>query len=172
MVLDRRAFVVRAARRVGSDDEKLIVSRKALVACASRQNNHVAGLQREDPPVLATEPDATLATRDAERFMDSRVVVHVVVDAVTPGITPSVRFEQVFDYGRGVLAVIQSDCSSIDNERPPRMIWDKTVVLEADRVRLSHSREAHGLPFAWASKTGCALRVSLQVFKGWHDRSP
>src|SRR5258705_2625152 len=114
----------------------------------------------------------TVAPRDAKRFMDSGVIVHVIVDAVAPGVSPAVRFEKVFEHGRGVLAVIERDSFSIDDQRPARMIWDETIVLEPDLVGLSHSREVNGLPLAGASKTGCALRVSLQVFKGWHDRPP
>src|SRR5215211_930195 len=105
------------------------------------QDDHVACLQREDTPLLAAEASASLATRDAEHLMDFRVIVHVVVDAVAPGISPAVRFEQVFDHGRRVLALIEGDSSSIDNQRPAWMIRDETVVLKADPVRLSHSRQ-------------------------------
>src|SRR5258705_859659 len=100
------------------------------------------------------------------------MIVHVIVDAVAPGVSAAIRFEQVFEHGRGVLAVIERDSFSIDDQRPARMIWDEAIVLETDLVGLSHPREVHGLPLAGASKTGCALRVSLQVFKGWHDRPP
>jgi hypothetical protein len=88
--------------------------------------------------------------------------VHVVVDAVTPGVCPSVGFKQVFDYGRGVLTVFESDSVSIDDQRPSRMIWNETVVLEVDLVRLSRSREVQRLLLAGATQTGGALRVPLR----------
>src|SRR5437762_3387864 len=111
------------------------------MAGTGRQDGDVASVQREDPPLFAAEPNASLAARDAEHLMDSGVIVHIVVDAVAPGVSPSVRFKQVFDHGRRVLAVIEGDSISIDNQRPAWMIWDKTVILKADLVRLSHSRE-------------------------------
>src|SRR5437868_13182708 len=114
------------------------------MASAGRQDDHIAGVQGEYPPFLATESNASLATRDAEHLMDPGVIVHVVVNAVAPAMSPSVRFEQVFDDGRRVLAVIECDSLSIDNHRPARMIWNEAVIAKADAVRLSHSREFHG----------------------------
>ena len=60
------------------------------------------------------------------------MIVHIVVDAVAPGVFPSVRFEQVLDCGCRVVALIKIDSPSIDDQRPSRMIGDETVVLEAD----------------------------------------
>jgi hypothetical protein len=140
------------------------------MARAGRQDGHVASLQREDPPLFAAKSYAALAARDAEHLMDLGVVMHIIVDAVAPGIFPSVRLEQVFDHGRGVLAVIESDSFSADDQRPARMIWDETVVLEADPVGLSRSHEVHGPQLAGPPQASCALRIPLQVFKGRHDR--
>src|SRR4051794_39348486 len=127
------------------------------MARTGRQDGHVARLQREYPPLVAAEPYAALAARDAEYLVSAGVVVHVVVDAIAPGICPSVRFEQVFDHGRGVLALRQNDSFSIDDKRPSRMIWNETVILKADPVRLSHFRKVHGRPLAGASQTGGTL---------------
>src|SRR5882757_4596938 len=108
------------------------------MARAGRHDGHVASLQREDPALFAAEPNAALAARDAEHLMDPRVIVHVIVDAVAPGVSPTVRFEQVFDHGRGVLAVIELHSFSIDDQRPSRMIWDETtIIIKADLVGLS-----------------------------------
>ena len=68
--------------------------------------------------------------------MDPGMIVHVVVDAVAPGIAPSVCFEQIFDHGRGVVALIEIDRAPIDNQRPSRMVGNETVVLETDGVGL------------------------------------
>ena len=58
--------------------------------------------------------------------------MHIVVDAVAPGIAPPVCFEQIFDHRRRVVALIEIDRAPIDDQRPSRMIGDETVVLEAD----------------------------------------
>src|SRR5437868_6018313 len=118
------------------------------MARAGRQDDHIARLQREDPPLLAAEASSSLATRDAEHFMDPGVIVHIVVDAVAPGVSPSVRFEEVFDHGRRIVAVIERDSLSIDNHRPARMIGDETVVLEADGQWFSRLDEVRSLPLA------------------------
>src|SRR3954452_10139890 len=100
------------------------------MARAGGENRDIASLQREDPPLVAAEPNAALAARDAEHLMDPGVIMYVVVDAVPPGVSPSVRLKQVFNHGRGVQAVIESDGVTIDNERPPWMIRDETVILK------------------------------------------
>jgi hypothetical protein len=65
-VFDSRALVVRTGRRVGADDEEVVVRGQALVPRAGRQDGRVAGLQREDPTFVAAEADAALAARDAQ----------------------------------------------------------------------------------------------------------
>ena len=82
--LFRSAFVVCTGRRVGADDEEVVGRGEALVARAGRQDGDVAGLQREDPTLLAAEADAALPRAMTEHLMDSGVIVHVVVDAVAP----------------------------------------------------------------------------------------
>ena len=118
------------------------------MACAGRQDGDIARLQREDPPGLAAEADPPLAPRDAEHLMDSGVIVHVVVDAVAPRGAPSACFEQVLDHGSRILTLIECDGAPIDDQGPPRMIGDETIILEADGVGFSCPREVWSFPFA------------------------
>lgn len=64
------ALVVRARRRIRSDDEEVLVSVQALMASASGQDDDISGPQRECPSFVASEADAPLAARDAEHLMD------------------------------------------------------------------------------------------------------
>lgn len=80
---------------------------RGMVICAGRQYRNVAGIQGEDPALAAAEADAALATRDSQRFMDSGVVVYVIVDTVTPGIAPSIGFGQILDHGRRIVTPIE-----------------------------------------------------------------
>ena len=78
---------------------------KTLMAGTGWQDSDVASLEREDPALVAAEADAAFAARDAEHLVDSGMVVHVIVDAIAPGIAPSIGFEQILDHGRGIVAV-------------------------------------------------------------------
>lgn len=63
------------------------------MSCAGGKNRDVPSLQGEDLPFVAAEPNAALAARDAEYLMDPGVIMHVIVDAIPPAISPSVRFK-------------------------------------------------------------------------------
>jgi hypothetical protein len=54
-VFDSRALVVRTGRRVGANDEEVVIRGQALVPRAGRQDGRVAGFQREDPTFVAAE---------------------------------------------------------------------------------------------------------------------
>jgi hypothetical protein len=69
-------------------------------------------------------------------------------------ISPSVRFEQVLDHGRRVVAPIEIDRVTVDDQRPSRMIGDETIVLEADSVWFSRLRKIPGLPLAGTPEAG------------------
>jgi hypothetical protein len=80
-VFDSRALVVRTGRRVGANDEEVVVRGQALVPRAGRQDGRVAGLQREDPALLP--PKRTRPLPRAYRAPHgSGVIMNVVVDAV------------------------------------------------------------------------------------------
>src|ERR1700750_1468396 len=96
-VLHRRALVVRTRRRIGADDEEVVIRRQALVTRPGGQDGDVACLQREDPSLPPSEPDATFAARDSKHLMDPGMIVNVIVDAVAPSVAPAVLFEQVLD---------------------------------------------------------------------------
>jgi hypothetical protein len=119
--------------------------------------------------LLATEAYAALAARYAEHLMDPGVIVHIVVDTIAPAASPSVRFEQVLDHRRRVVAFIEAEGSSIDNQRPSRMIGDEAIVLEADSVWFSRLDKIRSLPLAGSPEARGALRVFFQIFKN-HTR--
>src|ERR1700742_3609592 len=118
------------------------------MARAGGQDGDVAGLQREYSTFPAAEADPTLAARDAEDLMDPGVIVHVVVDAVAPCVAPSVRLEQVLDHGRRIVTLVEFDGTSIDDQRPSRMIGDDIVLLKADGMGLARPNPIRGFLLA------------------------
>jgi hypothetical protein len=86
-----------------------------------------------------------VATSDAEHLMDPRVIVHIVVDAIAPAVSPSVRFEQVLNHGRRVVVLTEAEGASLDNKRPSWMIGDETVILEEDGSRFPRSHMIRGI---------------------------
>jgi hypothetical protein len=82
---------------------------------AGRKNGDVPGLQSEDTTLAAAEADTSFASGDAEHLMDPGVIMHVVVDAVAPGVAPSVRLEQVLDHRRRVVSLAEIDGAPIDD---------------------------------------------------------
>jgi hypothetical protein len=166
-----RALIVYTGGRVGADSEKVLLRREALVAPGCRQDGDVAGLQRQDSALLAAEAGAALAARDGEHFVNSGMIVHIVVDAVEPAIVLPVGIEKVLDERFAVVTLAEIDTAPIDCQRPWRMLGDQTVVLEANRAGPSGTRGIGGLVIAGAPQTGSALSVFLQVLNNRHDRS-
>jgi hypothetical protein len=109
------------------------------------KNGDVASFQREDPSLVAAEPNAALTARNAEDIMNPGVKVHVVIDAVAPGVAPSISLEQVLDHGRRVMALARFDGAAIDDQRPSRMMGNETVVLEAGGKGFSRLDEFRSL---------------------------
>lgn len=85
-VLHRRPLVVRTRRRIGADDEEVVVRRQALVTRLGGQDGDVACLQREDPSLPPSEPEGTFAARNSKQLMDPGMIVNVIVDAVAPSV--------------------------------------------------------------------------------------
>ena len=61
----------------------------------------------------------------------------IVVDAIAPGLAPPIPLEKVFKRGRRVVALFEVDDPPEDNQGPSRMIWNDTVIFEANGLRLS-----------------------------------
>src|SRR5947208_8454593 len=128
---------------------------------AGGQDGDVASFQREDPALVAAEPNAPLAARDAQDLMNPGVIVHVVVDALTPGVAPSISFELFLDHRRRVMALVEIDGAAIDDQRPSRMIGNETVVFEGGGMGFSRLDVFRNIWFAGASEAGGARSVAL-----------
>ena len=93
MVLAARAFVVLAKGRVSADHQEILAGGQALMPCAGRQDGDVAGFQLQGTPAASAELHLPFAAGDAEHFMDAGIVMHIVVNAIPPGVAPAVAFE-------------------------------------------------------------------------------
>src|SRR5437762_11888472 len=96
---------------------------------AGGQDGDVASFQREDPALVAAEPNAPLAARDAQDLMNPGVIVHVVVDALTPGVPPSISFELFLDHRRRVIWLVEIDGPPIDDQPHSRLVGDRAALF-------------------------------------------
>ncbi|CKZ01364.1 Uncharacterised protein [Mycobacterium tuberculosis] len=76
------------------------------MAGAGGQDRDVSLPDFEILAVIAPEADQCTAARDAEHFVDCRMIVEVVKNTVPPGLVPAVRGEPVLD---GLLRIIVVD---------------------------------------------------------------
>ena len=93
----------------------------------------------QNTTAVSAELHLAFAPGNAEHFMNAGMVVHIIVNAITPGIAPPVAFKQLFEYGRRIEIVRKSHCAAINDKRPFRMVGNDSVILET---------ECTGLPFA------------------------
>src|SRR5690606_2130926 len=142
MVFAAGAFVVRSVRRIGADHQKVVAGLETLMACARRQDSDVFSLDRQRATALAAELDLGRSASDAKNLMNARVVMHVVVDAVSPGSLPAVAREKVLEDCGGIEFGRQFHGAAIDDQRPTRMIGCDAVVLKKEFVGLARAYEA------------------------------
>jgi hypothetical protein len=112
-ILQRRALVVCARRRIGSDDQKIFARIQTLAARARRKDCHIPCLEGESASFFSSELHATAAPRDAEDLVDARMIMDVAVDAVPPRASPAVAVKQLFKHGRGVERLRQPNRSFV-----------------------------------------------------------
>src|SRR5262249_28327685 len=125
---------------------------------------------------MAAELHPAPAVRDAERFVDHRVIVHECINAVTPlAMAPAIGGEQFLDFACRVLFAINIDCTLVD-ERWQRCIvrnravvfknkgkwrvWHGLMATANDRDRFPHS--------AWTMRS-CALPAASSRQSGSRD---
>jgi len=96
------AFVVGSGSRIGPDDQELLACGNALMAGPGREDHDVPAPQRDNFAFVAAEPHPRVPACDAEHFVGTRMVVHIFVNAVAPGIPPIVGLEQLFQQRSGV----------------------------------------------------------------------
>src|ERR1700681_2118998 len=95
-----------------------------------------------------------MAAGDAERFMNRRVVVQIVEDAVAPHIAPAIGAKESLDGFLGML-VVDVDGLLVEQKRQ-RVVRDEAVVLKGEGGRTNQGN------FRW--------RWHLRFYKCW--RSP
>src|SRR6516225_3671679 len=111
------AFVVTAEGRVCADHQQVLAGGQSLVTGSGRQDRHIAGLEVKRFSVFAAEANPGIAARDPEHFVSARVIVHVTVNAVAPGIAPAVTRKQLFKYLRWIKVVREADRAAVEDER-------------------------------------------------------
>jgi hypothetical protein len=137
MVFALRAHIISAGWWVGTHDKKVRSRAETLVPGAGGKHGYIASLEMERPAIVAAETDRTIASSDAEYLVNARMVMHVVVDSVTPRVTPTVSLEEVFHDCCGVEIVRKSNRAAIQGKRPMRMVGDNAVVFEFESVHLA-----------------------------------
>ena len=70
-----------------------------------RQNGDIARSDFDFLAAVAAKPDSGMAARDAKRFVDRRVIVQIIVDAVASHIAPAIGAEQSLDGFLGVVVI-------------------------------------------------------------------
>jgi hypothetical protein len=83
-ILPRFALIVGARRWIGAYYQKIIACLQALMPGSRRKDGDVTRFEVESASVAATKPHLTTSPRDAKDFMDARMVMDIVIDAVAP----------------------------------------------------------------------------------------
>jgi hypothetical protein len=68
----------------------------------SRKYGNVARLKIEDAPVCPAKSHLPAAPRDTEGFVDPRMIMSIVIDAVAPRPSPAVAVKQLFEDRRRI----------------------------------------------------------------------
>ena len=68
------------------------------MTCPRRKDRHVACLEGDYASLRSSELHLAAAAGDAEYFVDTGMVVNIVVDAIAPAITPSVAFKKLLEH--------------------------------------------------------------------------
>ena len=84
------AFVVGSVGRISTYYEEGLARRKALMTGAGRKDYGIAGLQLEDAAFIAPETHRCASASDAKNFVNPRVIMEIIVDAIAPRIAPSI----------------------------------------------------------------------------------
>jgi hypothetical protein len=96
------------------------------MAGAGGQDRDVAGGDFEFLALIATEPNAGVPTRNPERFVNGRVIMQIVVNAVAPHVAPAIGAEQLFDRPFRMI-VGHIDRALVDHKRQ-RIVGNEAVV--------------------------------------------
>ena len=97
------------------------------MACSSGEQDNVARHYLEDTSDFTAEPYGSGSTGDPENFVCVTVVMREGIDAVSPGVGPSVGVEGGFDCSDPSSRLI-SERTFVNDHRPGGMIRDSAVV--------------------------------------------
>jgi hypothetical protein len=89
-----RTFVVGAVLRIGADNEKIPAGLNQPVTRAGGQDDHVACLERQHASFDTAALNLGRSVRDAECFVDMRVIMDEVVDRVAPRAPPAIGLKE------------------------------------------------------------------------------
>src|SRR5215475_4295927 len=96
---------------------------------AGGEDGDIASLQRDRAALQTAKLHLAFAAGDVEHLVDARVIVNIVVDAITPGIAPAIGREELLEHGSRIEPVIPTHRAAIENERPARVIGNDAVIL-------------------------------------------
>src|SRR6185437_3654712 len=135
------------------------------MAGASGEDRDIARAQLEFPAAIAAEPHPGMAADNAKGFVDRRVIMQIVVNAVAPRIAPAVGAEQVFD---GFLrCVAEIDRALVDQERQGAVGNEAVVGKDEGRwLKVQADGWQNRAPWLRAGLTRAAAPRSRQVCLG------
>src|SRR5215469_3396735 len=139
------------------------------MAGARRKNHNVAGPEFEGATAVAAEPNFGAPARDPKHLVNTRVITQIIVDAITPAVAPAVVFEQVLHDRSRIKRARQLDRAPIDDDRPSRVIGNRSVIVEAKHATLTSPQQAGGPLRGKALPAGSALCRFLYVVQQSHD---
>ena len=84
VVLWRCADIERTCGRISPNHQKIVTGFQTLVSRASGQDRNVTCFQNKRAPFWTAELNLAGAAGDAEHFVNARVIVSIVVDAIAP----------------------------------------------------------------------------------------
>ena len=90
-----------------------------------------------DLAMVTAKSHASFAARNAESFMDPRVIVKIVVDTVPPRIAPAVGVEQLLEQGCGIIRLSEINGTGIADKREPRIVRRDSVIRKEDGLRFA-----------------------------------
>ena len=100
------------------------------MAGTGRQDDDVPAPQRDDLAFVAAEAHPRVPACDAEHFVGTRMVVHVFVNAVAPGIPPIIGVEQLFQERGRIRRAGETNRAAVKQERQVSIVRNAAVVLE------------------------------------------
>ncbi len=108
-----------------------------------RQDDDIAGGKFEDLTVMSPELHPRVAARNAERFVNHRVIVGERIDSVAPlPVTPAIGGEQCLDRPLGIAFAAGIDRPFVDEHWQNRVVRDRAVVFEYESEGL---RQRHAI---------------------------